>query len=1165
MVSINQTKKIAEFLSYSNELLVEFLWQILPEISINWWDETVVDKLGHSHQEKIKKNNITNLDGLDLAALLRIFDLNWYEISHKCNFVDEDRHFEKEMLSVSNRWANLPEDCYNTDDLYRDYDTAQRFLKLIKADPAHIEELQKMKKEISSKSAKNSAQFELTQIVVVKSDRSKRGPVMSVKSGNPEDTIEVFIDGKKVPYYASQLEPEESKTIQELRCDEFHAYLSALEIRFPGISSLFSLHAARIDFIPYQFKPVLRFNRAERPRMLIADSVGVGKTIEAGLILRELQARKEVQSVLIICPRPLVVEKKWYNEMRRFDEDFCHLDGKLLRFCINETNKEGWPERYKKAIIPYSLLKEDIVEGTKKYPGLNKLDPPPRFDLVIVDEAHHVRNDYTWRYAAVKYFCENSEAVLFLTATPIQLGTNDLYTLLNLLRPDIITHPESFNHRAEPNPYINAAISAMRENNNDWKDNALENLNKAAETSWGKNFLKTNPEFDQIKSELNTGSISKEKRVKLLSSVEDLHTFSGIVNRTRRRDIGDFTKRNPQTVKIQFSLQQRHLHDTLLRIQAEIFKNIHGDKSVAFMMCTIRRQAASCIFGLKPYLREILKRHLDELLWDEYDLDDEDIDTSFIENIEAEINSLLVAANTLEDNDPKYDALMKIILEKHELLNNRIMIYSSFRHTLYYLNEKLKKDKLRVGLIHGGVPNDERVELRKKFEMDRSENDAIDILLFSEVGCEGLDYQFCDCMINYDLPWNPMRIEQRIGRIDRHGQKSPTVAIYNMITPGTIDADIYERCLSRIGVFESSIGDCEEILGEITSELMNIASDFTLDEKGRQEKLQQLADNKIRYIQETEKLEKEKFNFIGLKIPQEQLNKEIESASSYWLSQKSLLRLVNLYLQRRIEKNQEFILGDKSIKTLRLSVEARTLLLIDYRQITPVRNVMYSKWENWLKGGEPNLKITFDSETAVNEPAIAFIMPLHPLVKQAAEFFKLDSRAYTKMYVVSNLLPQSDYCFSVYYWKLNGIKKDQCLKIIAETDNIACHIEQLLKEAIDNETVKYSDLSEKAWKTLDDRHYEIWQEAKNEHYEKNKLIIQYQYESLSISHKARMKLLSEHLNAASNEKIRTMRRREIDNAAADYSRRIQDLELSIAKADIEFEPVAYGIITVRNE
>ena len=169
------------------------------------------------------------------------------------------------------------------------------------------------------------------------------------------------------------------------------------------------------------------------------------------------------------------------------------------------------------------------------------------------------------------------------------------------------------------------------------------------------------------------------------------------------------------------------------------------------------------------------------------------------------------------------------------------MIFSSFRHTLAYLHTHLRTDGFRVGLIHGGVPDEERLELRNRFEKPRSDSDSIDLMLFSEVGCEGLDYQFCDCIVNYDLPWNPMKIEQRIGRIDRRGQNSESVTIINLITPGTVDADVYERCLLRIGIFESALGGNEEILSEITTELHDIVQNYELTPEARKDKLQRVS------------------------------------------------------------------------------------------------------------------------------------------------------------------------------------------------------------------------------------------------------------------------------------------------------------------------------------
>ena len=251
-------------------------------------------------------------------------------------------------------------------------------------------------------------------------------------------------------------------------------------------------------------------------------------------------------------------------------------------------------------------------------------------------------------------------------------------------------------------------------------------------------------------------------------------------------------------------------------------------------------------------------------------------------------------------------------------------------------------------------------------------------MLFSEIGCEGLDYQFCDCIVNYDLPWNPMKIEQRIGRIDRKGQKSDHVTIINLITPGTVDADIYERCLLRIGVFESALGGSEEILGEITTELQQIAENYKLTEEERRMKLQQLADNKILLIQETERLESQQLELFGIRLPDDRMEREVQDASSFWLSPESIQRLVTLYLESRLEPEREYILGERSLKTLRLSETARETLFRDFQQLLRKRSPVFREWENWLRGDDQHLPVTFEAEGASQHPKAAFIMPIHP-------------------------------------------------------------------------------------------------------------------------------------------------------------------------------------------
>lgn len=1172
--------------------LALFLEKELPALFEDWWKQAVLDNLSFQQRRRLEQRGIGSLGALDLAALLRVLDQNWYQISNKLGLTSEARHFVKEMQTIRNRWAHATTEGFQVDDVYRDLDTLQRFATVIGANDGLIQEVRSSKTALIAHETeslaevdavadktpestnKNGAEFEAGQIVFVKSNPSIRGAVLVVQTGKPENRFKVFVGSEIQTYYASQLQAEDisDDEAEYFPCEQFHAYLTALQIRYPGLSTLYSLNAARVDFIPYQFRPVLRFIRSDRPRLLIADGVGVGKTIEAGLILRELQARRDVRSVLIICPRPLVTERKWMNEMKRFEERFTHLDGGTLRYCINEMDLEGvWPEQHQRVIVPYSLFDEALLYGSgpngkrKRKKGLLDLDPPPRFDLVIVDEAHHIRNQDTFSHKAVRFFCDHAEAVIFVTATPIQLGSNDLFVLLNTLRPDLIIDQESFAHMAEPNPFINQAISLARAQEPEWQARTSEALEQAAATAWGQAILRHNPNFIRIRSRLSDGDVTSEERVQIISDMEAMHTFAGIINRTRRKDIGDFTIRKPETVLIPFAPAQQQLHDELLRLQAEIFSRLHGDINVKFMMTTIRRQAASCLYGLAPFLEDILNRHLDELAWDEADNTGPVPQSEAIGTIQSQIQSLLDGARSLDPDDPKLEALHNTIRDKQRLPNNKVMLFSSFRHTLNYLYRHLSAEGFRVGMIHGGTPDEDRVTLRSRFEKPREDTESLDILLFSEIGCEGLDYQFCDCIVNYDLPWNPMRVEQRIGRIDRNGQKSESIAIINLITPGTVDADIYERCLVRIGVFNSALGGSEEILGEITKEIRNIAENYSLSEEERRAKLQQLSDNKIRLIQEQEELEQRQMELFGIRLPEDRMRKEIEDASSFWLSPASIRRTVTIYLQRACGKDQEFILGEKPLKTLRLSQDARSILLRDFQRLPRQNTTVYREWENWLKGGNPHLLVTFEADCAVQNPEAAFIMPLHPLVRQAAISFDERKRVVGILKAQSSEIPAGKYEFAIYQWRFHGIKEDLVLRPIASSAEVTAHLGRLLEKAIDCHPDDRRESDVPLWDALDAQHYNLWSEAREQHRQRTQELAEYRRESLSTSHRARIALLEEQLRQAGNEKIQKMRQSQISSAEADYARRIQDLDIAMERADVIAEPVAYGVIHIAGD
>jgi len=1018
----------------------------------------------------------------------------------------------------------------------------------------------------------NAASFNLGHLVQVKSQAGSCGAVISVNESGPEVQYGVLIDGKSRTFFASQLEliEDSSHSPRLLKADDCRALMTARYINHPGTSTLYSLNAARIDHVPYQFRPVIRFIRADRPRLLIADGVGVGKTIEAWLILKELQARQEVNSVLIICPRPLITEKKWQTEMKRFDQNFEHFDGRLLRHCISECDLEGeWPENHRFGILPYSLLNEQILLGSEdkrsSQPHLLGLDPAPKFDLVIVDEAHHVSNEETYRHRAVRYFCDNAEAAVFLTATPLQLGNNDLFSLLNLLRPDVVIDRGAFEHMSAPNPMLNAAVSFVRNGQANWQTDALAKLEEAEQTAWGQTMFSGHPTIVDVKSKLNTPKLDDVERVRLINRIEELHTFSQIINRTRRRDIGAFTIRRSETVSIEFTEPQQKLHDALLSVQADIFTALHGSMNVKFMMTTIRRQAASCLFGLAPFIEDILSRYVSEQELSEVDIEELRANPDELETIAEKVKSVVELARELPPEDPKLKAVVKIVLEKQDESkhkNHRVMLFSSFRHTLRYLHSGLSDAGVRVGMVHGGVADEDRTLLRRRFELERFEPEALDVLLFSEVGCEGLDYQFCDCMINYDLPWNPMRVEQRIGRIDRNGQKSEFISIYNLITPGTVDADIYERCLMRIGIFKQSLGDCEEILGRITSDIHSIAIDPKLSNEERREQLRQLADNEIRDMQEEERFEEQQTELFGIDLPnQERINEEVEKASSYWLAPDAMNNLIGNYLEEI--GGAATVLGEKPLKTLRTNQDVRIRLLADSRKLRGKGGVVQRDWEKWLKGKEPHLAVTFDGQCANENRTAHLLTPVHPLVKQAAIALDSNEASISHLEVNSNEIPVGIYPFAVFQWELIGIRKDLEIVAVANDLSVDGNLLELLQSAVDVADQSSTTISENEIKQLEEKHYGIWKVALEAYRQRVKDLANFKSESLNASHRGRLAVLNERLRASTEEKIIRMREAEISRAQREYNERMDELRLSSEQADITTDRLLLGTLEVK--
>ena len=1176
--------KMNEFMLRLNEKMEIWLNKRLPHITKNWWDELVMNNLSDQQREHIIKNNIHEINGLDLTSLLRVFDRNWFVITSSYFVNNRERTNIRKMHEVRNSWIHITPNNITKAKVEADVETIIELMQAFDASMKEISDMEgfifdvdedryikkeeKKKPDIMAAPEDETADKDIVvgSVVCLTSDESVIGAVIGANG----DKYSVLINGTVQSFYKEQIKLKVSeKKSRRVSLNRVKSALTAYQINNPGSSNLYSLNSARIDFVPYQFRPALRLIKSDSPRLLVADDVGVGKTIEAGLILKELEARSSINSVLVICPRPLVAERKWELEMKRFDENFIQIDGKSLNEAISETHRDGeWPDRYNKTIIPYSLFGEDAIMGTKagtdkkhKNFGLSELDPLPHFDLVIVDEAHNIRNANTWMYKGVEMFCRNADAVVFLTATPLQNSNKDLYTLLNLLRPDIVIDKDTFDKMSEPNSYINNLLRIVRKQEEDWQEQGKAEITHILNTIWGRNVIQHNPNFEKIYDFMEKGTVTRDEKIELLSMIEGLHSFNGIINRTRRKDIDNFCIRRSLTLKVPFNGVQKDLYDSLIKFESTALTKLHGSRSVRFMMCTIMRQAASCIYGLAPFMNDIVAKRLSQIREDgemyEFDVVLNDDEGNSLSQLADEIASL---SQKLPDDDPKFEKMYEVVCKKQREDNNRVIIFSSFRHTLCYIKKKLTDRRIRVGQVDGSVSDEERFAMRQRFLLNREDKNAIDVLLFSEVGCEGLDYQFCDTMINYDLPWNPMRIEQRIGRIDRRGQKSDTVKIYNMITEDTIDAVIYDRCLSKIGVFEASIGDCSEILGDISEQILKIMFNSELTEEERKMKIEQMADNEVMKVHEMERLEQDEKTLFGFDLSNYIMNKDVQDAENSWISPQSINDLVNMFMNDLLGEG-EYLRGKSELKSLRLSSDKRQILLDNLKKVQIVNNNNANKlWIAYLKSDKPIMPITFDSVCAKDNREAAFLTQMHPLVIQAAAYESSNFPCEIGISVSDKNITAGDYEFLIYAWKYVGLRPD--IKLIAISDNemVQKNVLTYMQYCTEFEFDGPSHI--KKWNSMDKLHYDRWQKDKCAYVKTVKDECNYRIQQLSQSYNQREAIFRNMISSAEDEKIKRMRQSQLDKLFTDFNKQKKNMTDIIAKADIHTNLFVKGILHV---
>lgn len=584
---------------------------------------------------------------------------------------------------------------------------------------------------------------------------------------------------------------------------------------------VYSMDTTNTDFYAYQYKPVLTFLESPSNGILIADEVGLGKTIEAGLIWTELRARYDARRLLIVCPAML--REKWCDELsKRFGVEGIPLSASELLKELRR-NKFDIPDGKGFVCSLQGLRPTKDWQNSAKKGGDAELaryleslaEKEPVIDLLVIDEAHYLRNPETQSATLGHLLREVSEHVVLLSATPINNKGSDLFQLLRLVDPDSFAVADVF-------PQVLAANEPLIKARNLALDPNAEGvaIQQHLHTAAGHALFTGNRQLaGLLERNLDADYLAeKANRVDLANRIERINLLRHTVNRTRkvevqelrvhRQSFSEFVALDPAGPEWDF---YQRVTDA---IRGYAFSQGIND---GFLLSPPQRQISSCMYAAaRSWMDKTGIADLDTLRYEDQGADDKaPVDIAPL--IEHIAHTVLPYVNTslLRTLDSKYRSFSTVIyayFKDHP--NEKLIVFSYFKGTLRYLAERLEEDGIRIMLLHGDI-KETKQDVINRFRDDS----AIRILLASEVASEGVDLQFCRGLINYDLPWNPMKIEQRIGRIDRIGQEADKIFIWNLGYANTIDERIYQRLLIKLDIFERALGGMEAILGELISQL----------------------------------------------------------------------------------------------------------------------------------------------------------------------------------------------------------------------------------------------------------------------------------------------------------------------------------------------------------
>lgn len=591
--------------------------------------------------------------------------------------------------------------------------------------------------------------------------------------------------------------------------------LKQLAFQLPIANSGGELSNSRTALLPHQILLTRDVIEATRRRLLIADEVGLGKTIETGMIIRELVARGDADRVLIICPAGLT--KNWQNELN----DCFRLHFDILGIDFTDANPSVWEHR-RRVIASIDRLKMPRRMG--------RLLASPRWDVIAIDEAHHVSRvrygnkvTVTQNYKLVDALRGHTRDLIFLSATPHQGDAFQFWSLVQILDDSLFESPEAMlDHRGLLNRVM------VRRTKRDVTD------------------AHGNPIFMRRQVHTQSFALAARERAfydRLTEYLKEGYGVAGLGEKkttSRQRAVGfvmaTFQKIMSSSPRAIRQALRRRLLVLLARQQMrlEVERERAGSSDLAEKLVAVQEEMRSlviAVYQIHPSPAQsaeadaVIARLKQQLAWKaseettQWSLDDdEDADDGI--TADADIPDEAPRVRELitfvpDGTDRKFETLVRAIEQlRREHQHEKVLIFTQYRETLEYLREELGKlyGPHQIAIIKGG-PLDDKIAAVEAFWAP----EGAQFLISTSAGGEGINLQVCHIVFNYDLPWNPMAVEQRIGRIHRYGQRD-TAQVYNLVAEDTVEERIYGLLEKKLLEIAQTIGRIDPVTGQVNED-----------------------------------------------------------------------------------------------------------------------------------------------------------------------------------------------------------------------------------------------------------------------------------------------------------------------------------------------------------